>query len=143
MPFDFRDDIALADVAFDAWGASLEELFRECAAALLRTMVAEPATVRRETALPLELMDTDLEMLLFSFLQELVFLKDARQLLVCAATLQIVEEDGHLKLSALLHGEAIDRQRHPLLVDVKAVTLHRFQIVQDDSGWRATVVLDV
>ena len=43
----------------------------------------------------------------------------------------------------MVRGEGIDRQRHPLLVDVKAVTLHRFRVALEDGAWRATVVLDV
>jgi SHS2 domain-containing protein len=32
---------------------------------------------------------------------------------------------------------------HPLLTDVKAVTLHRFAVEKIAAGWKATVVLDV
>ena len=39
MPFRFQDEIATADVAFEAWGETQEELFISGAAALLRTMV--------------------------------------------------------------------------------------------------------
>jgi SHS2 domain-containing protein len=29
------------------------------------------------------------------------------------------------------------------VVDVKAVTLHRFRVEQTPSGWEATVILDI
>jgi SHS2 domain-containing protein len=37
----------------------------------------------------------------------------------------------------------LDPQKHPQNVDVKAVTMHRFQIRQIPQGWEASVVLDI
>jgi SHS2 domain-containing protein len=143
MTFRFLEDIALADVAFEASGESLEELFRESVAALLATMVAEPATVERRRSLRVTLADPELDMLLFAFLQELVFLKDARRLLLHADELAIVETAGGWQMEAVCRGEEIDRGRHPLLVDVKGVTLHRFAVDRVPEGWRGVVTLDV
>ena len=81
MPYKFLDDIATADVAFEAWGATREELFAAGAAALLNTMVHDPEAVGRREEMVVTVEDAALDLLLFSFLQELVFLKDARQLL--------------------------------------------------------------
>jgi SHS2 domain-containing protein len=33
--------------------------------------------------------------------------------------------------------------RHRLLVDVKAVTMHRLRVVFENNVWRATAVLDI
>ena len=143
MAFSFRDDIALADVAIEAWGATREELFRECAAALLATMTAKPASVERREELTVALADPELDLLLFAFLQELVYLKDARRLLLHADAATITETAVGFALQARLAGERIDPPRHALLVDVKAVTLHRFRLEPLPDGWGATVVLDV
>jgi SHS2 domain-containing protein len=40
-------------------------------------------------------------------------------------------------------GETLDRDRHEQRVDVKAVTLHRFQLEKTDDGWIAMVILDI
>jgi SHS2 domain-containing protein len=43
-----------------------------------------------------------------------------------------------------LQGEAIDRDRHDLANDVKAVTLHQLSVQRTSGGsWEARVVLDV
>jgi SHS2 domain-containing protein len=47
------------------------------------------------------------------------------------------------QLNAVTTGEAIDRDRHEQRVDVKAVTLHRFQLEKTDDGWTAMVILDI
>ena len=124
-------------------GGTQEELFISCAAALLRTMTEAPERVARQQKLNVQLEHEELDMLLFSFLQELIFYKDARQLLLHADSVQIEQRNGTFRLEATLSGEQIDAERHRLLVDVKAVTLHRFQVEFGDNRWKAVVVLDV
>lgn len=143
MPYRFLGDIATADVAFEAWGATREELFAACAAALLRTMVAKPEEVQHRQEIAISLEHGELDLLLFDFLGELVFYKDARRLLLHADNVRINDAEGAFRLEALTWGEEIDPQRHKLLVDVKAVTLHRLQVVCEAGAWKATIVLDV
>ena len=143
MPFRFNDEISTADVAFEAWGETREELFISCAEALLCTMAEAPERVAREQMLAVRLEHEELDMLLFSFLQELIFHKDARRLLLHADRVRIGEREGFFCLEAHVSGERIDAGRHRLLVDVKAVTLHRLQVAFRDNLWRAVVVLDV
>lgn len=143
MPFLFADEISGADVAFRAWGGTREELFIASAAALLCTMIETPEEVAKQQALTICLEEQELDMLLWAFLQELIFYKDARRLLLHADSVRIVGEQGTFRLEAEVSGEEIDRSRHRLLVDVKAVTLHSFQVVYEDNCWKAVVVLDV
>lgn len=143
MPFRFQDEISTADVAFEAWGTTLEELFISAAAALLHTMAAAPEQVARQQELAISLEHEELDLLLLSFLQELIFYKDARKLLLHADKVQIEEQEGLFLLNAVVSGEQIDVDRHRLLVDVKAVTLHRLQLQFEDDLWKAVVVLDV
>jgi len=143
MPYRFREDMAPADVAIEAWGETLEELFASCAEALLGTLVAEPGEILRSREVPIRLDDSELDLLLFAFLQELVFLKDARRLLLHADQVGICRHNGGYRLEALARGEEVDRERHKLVVDVKAVTLFRLQVVREEKTWRATAVLDV
>lgn len=143
MPFHFNDEISTADVAFEAWGETLEELFISSAAALLHTMAAAPEQVAREQELTIRFEHQELDLLLWSFLQELIFYKDARRLLLHADRVRIEEWEEGFRLEAALSGEQIDAGRHRLLVDVKAVTLHRFQVMFVDNIWKAVVVLDV
>ncbi|PKN11857.1 MAG: hypothetical protein CVU69_10285 [Deltaproteobacteria bacterium HGW-Deltaproteobacteria-4] len=143
MPFRFDDTISPADVAFAAWGATQEELFISSAAALLRTMVEAPEAVARQQKLTICLEDESLDMLLWAFLSELIFYKDARRLLLHADAVEIEEREGIFQLEAQVSGEAIATDRHHCLVDVKAVTLHCFRVIHEEGCWRAVVVLDV
>lgn len=143
MPYRFQDEITTADVAFEAWGKTWEELFVSCADALLRTMSAAPEQVARLTELAIRLEHEELDLLLFAFLQELIYYKDARRLLLHADAVRIDELQAGFELEATVSGEVIDATRHRLLVDVKAVTLHRFLVELRDGLWRAVVELDV
>ena len=82
-------------------------------------------------------------MLLFNFLQELVYYKDAEQLLLRVGQVAIAARSGSVFLTAMAHGERLDPDRHQLRVDVKAVTLHRFSLQQTMHGWEAVVILDI
>ena len=143
MPYRFLDDMAIADVAFEAMGNTREELFAAAAEALLNVMVAEPGTVKESEDLHLLLKNRELDMLLFDLLNELIFYKDAHTLLLRVSSVNINLADAHFTLTAEAGGERPDPARHPLAVDVKAVTLHRFRVEETDEGWLAEVVLDI
>jgi len=143
MPYRYRGDIAHADVAFDAWSETLEGVFADCARATIEVMAEDPDAVRPAESLPLELEQESEEMLLFDFLNELIFYKDARQLLLLPARLSVGKGGPGFRLEGTLAGETIDPKRHRLNTDVKAVTMLRFSLARTAKGWRATVVLDV
>jgi SHS2 domain-containing protein len=81
--------------------------------------------------------------LLFDFLQEFIYFKDAKRLLLRVREAQIDQKDEACFLKAKVAGERLDDARHHQRADVKAVTLHGFSVEQDDGGWRAKVLLDI
>ncbi len=143
MTFRYLPDLAIADVAFEAWGDSLEDLFRSAADATMNVMVGDLAAIAARESRAVQAEESEPDMLLFQLLQELIFYKDAERLLLRVRRLQIRLVNGGYRLEADLQGEEIDVDRHELIVDVKAVTLHRFCVEKSDGGWKATVILDV
>jgi SHS2 domain-containing protein len=143
VPYQYLPDIAIADVAFKAWASTLEELFRAAADATMNVMVGElDAIVERETR-PIQAQETEPDMLLFQMLQELIFFKDAEQLLLRISRIEVRRQEAGYELTAEARGERLDPARHDLIVDVKAVTLHRFRVAQTPHGWEAEVILDI
>ena len=143
MPYRFLEEVATADVAFEATGAGLAEMFRSAADATLRVMVEEPEMVEGTEKVEIRLDDESLEFLLFNFLQELIWYKDAKKLLLRTDVLSVTERDGRWHMETQAAGERIDQERHPLVVDVKAVTMHMFRVEETAEGWKCTVVLDI
>ena len=143
MPYEYLPDIAIADVAFRATGNTIEEMFVAAARATTNVMVDDLSTIERREEVQVDLSEQALDMLLFDFLNELIFLKDSRQLLLLPKELEITSKDPGIRLVATLSGEQLNPATHPLNADVKAVTLHRFEVKETPEGWEATVVLDI
>ncbi|MDJ0885745.1 MAG: archease [Desulfobacterales bacterium] len=143
MPYRFIDDIATADIAFEAFGATLDEVFAAAAEALLDAMLNNPEALDIAKRENLILEAESAEMLLFDFLQELVFLKDRDQALLRAEEVVVAPHGDGYRLQAVLSGERLDYARHDLVVDVKAVTMHQFKLVPAENGWQARVVVDI
>jgi SHS2 domain-containing protein len=128
---------------------TLEGLFRSAAKAVTQTMVEDLATIRELEKREVHLYAASrevvpaMEELLHEYLQKIVFYKDAELLLLKPGDVEIIQGDSGYEVRAVLWGEPIDPLRHELQVDVKAVTLHRYQIRRTGHGWQAVVVLDV
>ncbi len=140
MPHRFLPDVALADIAFEAESSSAGGLFESCALAVSEIMV-DPKTLGRKTVRNFSLKSESLDRLLYDFLTELIVVKDVDSLLFGEFKVK-VSPDG-ASLSAVAKGELIDRAKHDLRNDVKAVTMHMFGVRHEGKRWKATVVLDI
>jgi SHS2 domain-containing protein len=139
----FVDDVT-SDAHFKAQAASLEELFRTAAEALLAVTLEDPHSVAAKLRESISLEEPSLDLLLLRFLNELVWLRDARGLLLRPTSLTIREAaDGVQRLDALLEGEPLERGRHALASEVKAATPHGLRVARSAAGWEAEVTLDV
>ena len=143
MPYSYLEEIGIADIAFEATGRDLTELFRDAADATINVMIDNIDAIRPVETRHIKLSSDKLDMLLFDFLQELIFLKDAERLLLRMREVQIAERDENYFVKATAEGEPLDAERHHQRADVKAVTLHDFSVEQIDGGWKARVLLDI
>jgi len=140
LTFRFLPDIALADIAFEAESDTLDGLFASCALAITDIMV-DPDTLRQSETRKFDLTSPDLDRLLYDFLTELIIAKDIDSLLF--KTFDVTVDPSAISLRASAKGEPIDRERHRLRNDVKAVTMHLFGIRKEGKKWKTTVVLDI
>jgi SHS2 domain-containing protein len=143
MPYDYLEDIGTADIAFEATGRDLPELFTAAADATMNVMIDNLEAIEPRETRRIGLKNDAIDMLLFDFLQELIYFKDADRLLLRVREVQIDEKEEEYFLKAKVAGERLDDARHHQRADVKAVTLHQFQVEQTDSGWKTTVILDI
>ncbi|HET7057604.1 MAG TPA: archease [Nitrospiraceae bacterium] len=146
MPPSFRilEDIAVADVAFEAIGDTPSELFVAAAQAVIE-ILANPVAVLKTWHRTIDLEDAQFTDLLFDWLSEMVYLKDAEGVVFCQATAAVVHEPiyDRWQVHGKLIGEAIDSTRHELRSDVKAVTKHLYEVYERGGQWKARVVLDI
>jgi SHS2 domain-containing protein len=143
MPYKYLEDIGTADIAFEATGRDLPELFTSAANATMNVMIENLDTIEPRKTRRIELKNNEIDMLLFDFLQELIYFKDAERLLLRVREMLIGEKDDAYFLKATTAGEALDAGRHEQRADVKAVTLHDFRVEKTESGWKVRVLLDI
>jgi len=108
MPYRFLEKVATADVAFEATGKTPRELFISAAKALEEAQVDTKQLANSEQR-TVSLENETLEGLLFDFLNELIFLKDAEGLAFAKQNIKI-QKDNNTKwrLEGRLLGEGID-----------------------------------
>ena len=143
MPYHYLEEFATADIAFEANGRDLAELFSDAADAMTNVMIDNIEAIQPRETRQIELSNDKLDMLLFDLLQELIFLKYAERLLLRMRQLEIEQKDEKLFLHGTAEGEPLDADRHHQRADVKAVTLHDFLVERTEGGWKARVLLDI
>ncbi|MBI4003228.1 MAG: archease [Nitrospira defluvii] len=142
--FRFLDDIALADMAFDAEGDSLSALFGAATEALLESL-ADPTSVAQTWRHVIDMEEPDIPTLLFEWLGRLVYLKDAQSVVFHRVSLSLEQrpKQSSWHLHADVIGAPVDPVTQELRSDVKGVTKHLYAVTQDGTRWKARVVLDV
>ena len=125
-----------ADVGFRIHGDSLNDLFATAAEAMFDYIVANRDEVDVAFTHPIRLQAESSLDLLAAWLDELLFLSETRHILYGRFSIQVAP-DGR-SLAATASGEPIDRDRHILDHEVKAVTRHGFILESDGlGGWVA------
>lgn len=139
--YKFLENAAIADIAYEAYGKSINELFENAAFAIFE-LSANLNTVDARQKLEIELENDNIENLLYDFLSEILFLKDSKYMVFKKVNVSIRgNKKYHLK--AVLEGDTINPQKQQLENDIKAVTMHMFEIKKEKNGYKATVVVDI
>lgn len=158
MKFKFLEHTA--DIKFQAFGNSVEEVFENSALAMFSAM--HEGKVKETKKKMIEVKGDDLENLLYNFLEELLFLFDSEgfflgkvdDLKISKDTVskkqsgrekknKFKTKEGGLKLNTEVIGDKAEN--YSFNIDVKAVTYNEMFVKFDDKKkkWTAQVVIDV
>ena len=125
-----------ADMMVRAFGDTLEECFGNAAYALFdQTVDLSGIGTSEETEFRVTGIDD--EDRLYSFLSELLFIEDCDNLILKEFDVSFDGED----VVCRARGETLDRTRHRVRSEVKAVTYHMMEIDRDTPS--VTVLFDV
>jgi SHS2 domain-containing protein len=128
-----------ADIGIRGRGATLSEAFREAARALV-AVIADPEAIGAHEAVAIECDAEENDVLLFDWLNALVYEMATRRLLF--SRFEVAVEGGRLRATAW--GEPVDTVRHAPAVEVKGATWTALRVDQDADGlWTAECVVDV
>lgn len=128
-----------ADLGLRIRAADLNALFAEAAEALFAVIVENLDAVAAVRKLDVKIAGTDREYLLFDWLRELLYHFDAEHLLFSRFEVHVTSEG----LEGAAWGELLDRARHELAHEVKAITHHALRVEQTADGWLAEVIVDI
>ena len=137
MPYQLIDHTA--DIGIKASGETLEDLF-ETAAEAMFDQIVDTRRLKGLARSRLEVTGIDREDLMISWLRELLFLWNGREMLVKRAAIKAISETA---LSAVVIYDPYDPQTHEILTDIKAVTYHGIRVEKSEAGWESTVIFDV
>jgi SHS2 domain-containing protein len=126
-----------ADIKIRARARTLDALFSELLNSLMQIMYGKIRSdgVTRE----IQLESPSRESLLTDFLSEVLFISEVDGLVFSHAEVTIKK----LKLSAVLHGELFDRERHSGGTEVKGISYTGLRIRKEANGYMVDIVFDV
>ncbi len=132
-----------ADILLEVYGRDLASLFENALFALydqLAQLEDFDITARRQVKAE----GSSVSEALRALLSEALYMFETESFIAARAKARVVTNpDGHVEVSANLGGEILDRERHTVLSEVKAVTYHQLQAEElPEGGWRATVLFD-
>ena len=144
MAFRFREHEA--DMGIVGEGSDTEEAFQEAGKALFHIMV-DIAGVRDREKVTFEITSESIEKLFINYLNELLFLKDSKEMFFSTFFVNIhkhnVEGLPRYRLKAKVFGEKIDVQRHFIKTEVKAATYSGLKVYDLGGKTFAECVVDV
>jgi len=134
--FEHTADVGLRIVADD-----LEDLFRTAAQGLFGYIVVNRDDIRATEREDVSLLGDEPAELLVTWLNELIFRSETRHRVYNQFDVHL--DDEARSLQATIAGEPIDRDRHVLDHEVKAVTHHGVMLRREAQGWLAELILDI
>ena len=139
MKADFEILNHTADIGIIAYGEDISKVFVNAARGLF-SLIIDPQEVSTKKNREIEVTAPDREALLVNWLNELIYLVDAEEVLFKEFDIIEITET---KLKAKCYGEKINSKKHHLQREVKAATYHQLKIEQSADGWRAQVIFDI
>lgn len=128
-----------ADIGIIAYGTDIKQLFSNAALALF-SLITELESINEKLHFKLQVRSQDRDSLLVEWLNELIYLFDAKHVLIRRCD---IEDLGYDELKATCHGEAFDPRKHEIKRGIKAATYHMLKLDRNDGGYRAQVILDI
>jgi len=126
-----------ADIGLVAYGQDLAQAFGNAAQGLF-SIITDLRKVKKIDSKTVEIREKSPEDLLFAWLNHLIFLFDAEQLLLKQCD---VKELDAYHIKSICHGEKVDPSRHEIKLGVKAATYHMLKV--DPENNRVQVIFDI
>jgi SHS2 domain-containing protein len=126
-----------ADIKFQAFGKTIEEVFGNSASALKESICGKKR-IKIKKIRKIKVRGKDTESLMYKFLEEIIYLLEGENFIIGKVKNIKIEEDN---LVADVLGD--DVSNYKISNKVKAVTYNEMVIENKKKNWIAQIVLDV
>jgi SHS2 domain-containing protein len=128
-----------ADLGMVVKGADAKDLFTNAAYAMIDLMV-EGDRGGREAKRQIAIEGEDYPDLMVRWLGEILYLFDAERQLVWDMEITAI---GPNRLESVLFLTSLEKGRHEIKREIKAVTYHQISVERKDSEWEARIIFDI
>ncbi len=118
-----------ADIGLKANGKDLSEAFAHAAEGMF-DIITDSSAIENKGEYHIDLHSDDMEQLLVDWLNELLFLQGAENLVFGSFSVDVDEQNA--RLSATVSGEEFDTKKHKIGMEIKAVTYHLLEVHKND-----------
>lgn len=130
-----------ADVKFKAYGKTLEDCFSSAAKAMFNVLVPLNK-INIELDQDIIVDAEDLDLLLYKWLSELLYLFEVENKLFSEFKIRINRDGDKYILNGILYGESV-KDIHNIAIEIKAVTFHDLYVKKENDVFVCQVVLDI
>ncbi len=127
-----------ADIKFQAFGKSIEEVFENSALALSNAVY--DGKIKEKIKFKIKVKGKDIENLLYEFLEEFLVLFDSRNFLLSKIK-KLKLNEKKLTIEAEISGD--DVINYETSMHIKAITYNEMFVKKEKDRWISQVVLDI
>jgi SHS2 domain-containing protein len=127
-----------ADLKFQAYGKNLDEVFKSSAYALKKVICED--RVKEKIKKNIKINGTDLENLLYKFLEEILILFDSENFIL-GKIAEIKIDENKFKLKTKILGD--NAKNYKINSGLKAITYNEMFVKKIKDKWISQVVLDI
>ncbi|ACI19019.1 archease [Dictyoglomus thermophilum] len=128
-----------ADIGIIVYGETKEKAF-EAAAEAMFDLMCPLEKIQEKESFDIEVDGEDLESLLVTWLNELLYVFEVQKLLFKRFEVTLI---GNNQLISHCYGEKFDPKKHEITREIKAVTYNLLKIEQREDKWIIQVVFDI
>ena len=129
-----------ADIQFTVMGKSIEEIFENSALAVSE-FISKYEKIKNKAKKGFVISAEDHEELLYKFLDELIYLLDAKSFVCSHVKVSIKNGKKEMTLKAIVYGDKTKNYRN--LEHIKAATYSEMYLKKVKNRWKAQAVIDI
>eukprot|EP00240_Pyramimonas_obovata_P012986 CAMPEP_0118926198 /NCGR_PEP_ID=MMETSP1169-20130426/3954_1 /TAXON_ID=36882 /ORGANISM="Pyramimonas obovata, Strain CCMP722" /LENGTH=228 /DNA_ID=CAMNT_0006867701 /DNA_START=453 /DNA_END=1139 /DNA_ORIENTATION=+ len=132
-----------ADIQIHSWGKNIEEAFEGAALAMFNYMTPlDGVSIQEDLTRTYEVQAHDMQSLLFTFLDELLFVFSTEYFVCCDLKITKFDRENWM-ITAVGRGETFHRSTHEQGTEVKAITYSAMQINEKEERTDVLVIVDI